>query len=156
MEILDGMQIADVTREQFPVWRRMRQELYPNLDPEMHDEEMEWLFEAKDSAAYLAFSDDGEPIGLLEVSLRNVVDGCIGGPVGYVEGIYLEPSYRRKGLGAKLMEFATEWCRKRGCQDMATDAEIENVEAQEFYRQTGFTEVSRTVGFTRSLRSGRR
>lgn len=156
MQILDGMQIAEVTREQFPVWRRMRQDLYPNLDPEMHDEEMEWLFEAKDSAAYIACSDAGEPIGLLEVSLRNVVDGCIGGPVGYVEGIYLEPSFRRKGLGAKLMQFATDWCRKRGCNDMATDAEIENVEAQEFYRQTGFTEVSRTVGFTRSLRSGGR
>jgi aminoglycoside 6'-N-acetyltransferase I len=134
----------------------MRVELYPNLDPDMHDEEMEWLLEAKDAAAYLAFSDAGEPIGLLEVSLRNVVDGCIGGPVGYVEGIYLEPSLRRKGVGSKLMEFATEWCRKRGCQDMATDAEIENVEAQEFYRRTGFTEVSRTVGFTRSLRSGGR
>lgn len=156
MQILDGMQIAEVTREQFPIWRRMRQELYPNLDPDMHDEEMEWLHEAKDSGAYLAFSDAGEPVGLLEVSLRNVVDGCIGGPVGYVEGIYLEPSLRRKGVGSMLMEFATEWCRKRGCQDMATDAEIENVEAQEFYRRTGFTEVSRTVGFTRSLRSGGR
>lgn len=147
------MQIVEMTREHFPVWKRMRQELYPGLEPEFHDGEMEWIRDSKEAAAYIALADDGEPVGLLEVSLRNVVDGCIGGPVGYVEGIYLEPSFRRKGLGAKLMEFATDWCRKRGCNDMATDAEIENVEAQEFYRETGFTEVSRTVGFTRSLRS---
>ncbi len=149
------MRIEKISREHFPVWKRMRQELYPALDPDFHDEEMEWIHDSDETESYLGFDDAGNPIGLLELSLRKVVDGCIGGPVGYVEGIYLEPKHRRKGQGDVFMKFAAERFLERGCSDMATDAEIDNVEAQEFYRKVGFTESWRVVGFTRSLRKPR-
>lgn len=144
--------IDKVSREHFPVWKRMRQELYSGLDPDFHDGEMEWIASSGEAECYLAFDEKGTPIGMMELSLRNVVDGCIGGPVGYVEGIYLEPDHRRAGLGSELMKFATERFLARGCSDMATDAEIDNVDAQEFYRNVGFTESWRVVGFTRSIR----
>jgi aminoglycoside 6'-N-acetyltransferase I len=147
----EQVRIDRVSREHFPVWKRMREALYSGLDPEFHDGEMEWIESSGEAECYLAFDEKGKPIGMMELSLRNVVDGCIGGPVGYVEGIYLEPEHRRGGLGSELLKFATERFRARGCSDMATDAEIDNVDAQEFYRKVGFTESWRVVGFTRSI-----
>jgi aminoglycoside 6'-N-acetyltransferase I len=149
------MRIDKMSREHFPVWKRMRQELYPGLDPDFHDEEMEWIFDSVETECYVGFDEAGTPMALLELSLRNVVDGCIGGPVGYVEGIYLDPQHRRRGQGSALMKFATDRFLERGCSDMATDAEIDNIEAQEFYRDVGFTESWRVVGFTRSIRPAR-
>jgi aminoglycoside 6'-N-acetyltransferase I len=112
---------------------------------------MDWILAAPEACAFLALSERGEPIGLLELSLRNVVDGCIGGPVGYIEGIYLVPEHRAQGLGRQMIEFASSWFRARGCRDMATDAEIDNAAAHAFYRRVGFAETWRIVGFIRRL-----
>jgi len=43
------MRIEKVSREHFPVWKRMRQELYPSLDPDFHDEEMEWIHDSDET-----------------------------------------------------------------------------------------------------------
>lgn len=40
---------------------------------------------------FLAVGENGDAWGIVEVSLRNVVDGCLTSPVGYVEGIYVDP-----------------------------------------------------------------
>ncbi len=154
LKSIDGertIRIVEATRADFPVWKRLRQSLYTSLDPEFHDEEMAWIHDSDEAACFLAWTGTQEAVALLEVSLRNVVDGCVGGPVGYVEGVYLEPSERGQGFGTRLIEFAKGWFLTRGCREMATDAEIDNVDAQEFYRRIGFTEMWRVVGFTKSL-----
>ncbi|MBX3421879.1 MAG: GNAT family N-acetyltransferase [Pirellulaceae bacterium] len=145
------MRIAIVEREQFPIWKRMRQAVYSDLDPRFHDEEMEWLFASDQAECFLVWSDEGDAIGLLELTLRNFVDGCIGGPVGYIEGIYLHPDHRGQQHGRRLVTFACEWFKTKGCKEMATDAEVTNTEAQAFYRRLGFTERWHVVGLTRSL-----
>jgi len=88
---------------------------------------------------------------MLELSLRNFVDGCLGGPVGYVEGIYLAPQTRGRGEGRRLLDFAAGWFRSRGCRDMAADAELDNEEAQRFLKRAGFEETFRIVEYRRSL-----
>jgi aminoglycoside 6'-N-acetyltransferase I len=149
---MNRIRIAPVTRDQFPVWKPMREALYSDLDPQFHDREMEWLFTSGQAACFLAWSDEGQAIGLLELTLRNFVDGCIGGPVGYIDGIYLDPDHRGRGYGRELVAFAVDWFKARGCNDLATDAEVANTEAQAFYRRVGFTERWHVVGFTKSLR----
>lgn len=148
---------APVTRADFPHWKRLRQAVYSDLDESFHDAEMEWLFASPEAASFLVWPDDGdrcEPIGLLELTRRNFVDGCIGGPVGYIEGLYLVPEARGRGLGGRLIAFAADWFRSRGCRQMVTDAELSNALAQAFYRRMGFAERWRTVGFTRGLDGG--
>lgn len=146
------MRIVEVTKEHFPAWKRMRQSLYSGLSSGFHDEEMEWLFGSREAACFLALSDAGEAIGLLELSLRNFVDGCIGGPVGYIEGIYLDETHRGKGRGREMIDFAAAWFEERGCVNMAADAEIDNEAAQAFMRSAGFAERWRVVGYTRPVR----
>lgn len=145
------MRITSVTVDQFPIWKRLRQAVFTGFDPEFHDEEMQWLLESDQAECFLAWSNDNEPIGLLEMSLHNFVDGCIGSPVGYIEGIYLEPDHRGTGLGRRLIDFAAEWAKSKGCRHLATDAEIDNIEAQAFYRKIGFSEGWKTIGYTMPL-----
>lgn len=145
------MRISPVTRAQLPDWKRLRRALYSDLDEAYHAAETAWLLDSAEAACFLAWSDAGEAIGLVELTLRNFVDGCIGGPVGYIEGLYLDPTHRGRGLGPQLVEFAAEWFRSRGCKDMATDAEIANAGAQAFFRRAGFAERWRVVGFTKRL-----
>jgi aminoglycoside 6'-N-acetyltransferase I len=88
---------------------------------------------------------------MLELSLRNFVDGCLGGPVGYMEGIYITPGQRKRGHGRELAEFAANWFRSKGCREMAADAELGNLAAQEFLTGAGFDETYRIVQYKRSL-----
>jgi len=145
------MQIVEVTHDSLPDWKRMRQAVYPNVSDAFHDDETRLILAASDATCFLGFSDSGEAVAMLELSLRNHVDGCLGGPVGYIEGIYLKPEMRGAGHGQRLIEFATDWFRSRGCRNMAADAELDNTAAQAFMRRMGFEETYRIVEFKRSL-----
>jgi len=145
------MQIVEVTHESLSDWKRMRQAVYPDVSDAFHDNEMDLILSAPDTTCFLGFSESREAVAMLELSMRNYVDGCLGGPVGYVEGIYLKPGIRGTGNGRRLIEFAANWFRSRGCRDMAADAELDNTAAQEFLSRTGFDETYRIVEFKRSL-----
>ena len=146
------MLIVEVTRDRFPQWRRMREQLYSGLDAAFHDREMELILASAEAACFLSLmTASAEPVAMLEVSLRNFVDGCLGGPVGYIEGIYVVPSLRAGGHGRELVQFAARWFRSKGCREMAADAELENREAQQFLSRAGFVETFRIVEFKRSL-----
>ena len=58
---------------------------------------------------------DGErPTGFVEVSLRDDLPAFAGRTVGYVEGVYVAPPHRRRGLGQALIEAAAGWARAAG------------------------------------------
>ena len=46
-------------------------------------------------------------------------EGCYSGRVAYLEGWYVEPSARRKGVGAALVKTVEEWGRSQGCTSLA-------------------------------------
>ncbi len=129
----------------------MRQEVYGDLDAGFHEAEMELIFSSAHATCFLGLGETGTAVAMLEVSLRNFVDGCLGGPVGYIEGIYVTRGQRKQGYGRELSEFAANWFRSRGCRDMAADAELTNVAAQDFLTRTGFDETYRIVEYKRSL-----
>ena len=145
------MRIIEITRERFPEWRRMRHELYGELSAQFHEAEMELIFSSKEATCFIGLRESGAAVAMLEVSLRNFVDGCLGGPVGYIEGVYVTLGERKQGYAGELIEFATSWFRSKGCRDMAADAELANLIAQDFLTRAGFDETYRVVEYKRSL-----
>ncbi len=146
-----ALRLSEATRRDVDVWRAMRADLYSGLDEAFNEFEMALILDSGDRACLLVRAPNDDAVGFIEVSLRNVVDGCLGGPVGYIEGIYLVPSWRGLDLGPGMIEAAAEWFRAQGCRDMATDAEIENTDAQQFWSDLGFEETWRIVQYRRSL-----
>jgi aminoglycoside 6'-N-acetyltransferase I len=140
------MKLRPIDKSDFPLWQRMRREIYPILDPEYDRREMEQI-SASDIWFCYFIEDGGAPIGLVELSSRNIVDGCLSSPVAYLEGLYLEPECRGRGLGTQAMRLVFDWCRERGFSELATDAELENLRAQNFYSMLGFEETDRVVEY---------
>lgn len=127
-------------------WRILRKALYQDLSEDFNQTEMKNILASRNWHCFL-IQHEAKNIGLVEVSLRNIVDGCLSSPVPYLEGIYLEPAARDKGLGKIVMEHLMNWCTAKGHSELAADCEIANPAAQRFFQSLGFSETYRTVGF---------
>ena len=143
--------IQPVQRDQFGDWLRLREAVYSGIDGEFHDQEMELFLGDDTKECFLAITDAGDTCGMVEVSLRNIVDGCLTSPVGYIEGVYVDPKFRGIGIARQLLEKAEDWCRSQGCREMGTDAELHNTDAQCFHQKMGFKETFRIVGYRKDL-----
>jgi aminoglycoside 6'-N-acetyltransferase I len=147
----EKLRLTPATRRDAEAWLVMRRDLYSDVDDAFHALEMDLILSSDDRACLLVRAPDDEAVGFIEITLRNAMDGCLGGPVGYIEGIYLIPSWRGLGLGPAMVDAVAEWFRTQGCRAMATDAEIDNEDAQQFWNDLGFEETYRIVQYRKSL-----
>jgi aminoglycoside 6'-N-acetyltransferase I len=138
--------VRPLRREDLPAYLALRRELWP----EAGEEGVEALLEDLQQAAFVA-EVEGELVGFVEVGLRPYAEGCETSPVGYLEGWYVRPPWRRQGVGRVLVERAEAWARDQGCTEMASDAQLENLPGQEAHRHLGYQEVERIVCFRKPL-----
>jgi aminoglycoside 6'-N-acetyltransferase I len=102
-------------------------------------------------AVFVSAGPEGRLQGFVEVSIKSYAIGCGTKPVGYLEGWYVEPETRRKGVGRALVVAAEEWARSRGCRQMASDTQVENEGSQRAHTRLGYAEVERLVHFRKDL-----
>ena len=125
--------------------------LWPENVPSELEEEMARLLQDRASALFLNFQD-GRAVGFAQCQLRHdYVEGTEHSPVGYLEGIYVEPDWRRNGIAGKLLSACESWARQQGCREFASDCEIINSESLRFHLGLGFTEANRIICFTKKL-----
>ena len=105
-----------------------------------------------DSGAVFILEADGVSAGFAQCQLRNdYVEGTESSPVGYLEGVYIEPNYRRNGCASALLEMCEIWAREQGCTEFASDCEADNEISRIFHLNSGFEEVNRIICFTKKL-----
>ncbi len=91
-------------------------------------------------------------VGFAQCQLRrDYVEGAASSPVGYLEGIYVEPESRRRGLARLLLTYCEHWAREQGCLEFASDCELENDLSLNFHLAAGFREAGRIIHFIRRL-----
>jgi aminoglycoside 6'-N-acetyltransferase I len=93
----------------------------------------------------------GTPVGFAEVSLREIAEGCLSSPVGYLEGWFVVAEHRRKGIGGELVRNAENWARQKGCTEMASDAEVGNDRSLTAHTRLGYAVTSRLVHLRKEL-----
>lgn len=145
--------IRAVVPDDASAWLRMRVALWP-CGRGGHEADISRFFagDRHEPVQVLVATDaDGAPIGFAELSIRNIVDGCETDRVGYLEGWYVDPAARRRGVGRALILAAEEWARAQGCVEFGSDTEIENVTSQAVHRALGFEETGRVVTFRKRL-----
>jgi aminoglycoside 6'-N-acetyltransferase I len=131
----------------------MREALWPS-PPGRHRREIERYFAGElrePLEVFLAFDDQDEPVGLIELSIRPHAEGCETDHVAFIEGWYVEPAARGQGMGAALVAAAESWGRSQGCVELASDAEVDNVASAAAHRALGFEEAGVIRCFKKAL-----
>jgi aminoglycoside 6'-N-acetyltransferase I len=146
------MKLVPIKRNEFSLWIQFRSKIYPLISDEYNLKEIENIFDSELWYCWLIEREDGIRIGLVELSLRNIVDGCLGSPIPYLEGLYLDEKERNKGRGTEVIEMIKLWCQSNGYSELATDVELTNIRAQKFYEKLGFERVDRVVEYRLELK----
>lgn len=130
-------------------WLRLREALWPHCTREQHLAEMhEWCTDPLRYAVFLALEPGGEVVGFAEASIRSdYVNGTETSPVGFLEGIYVAPGWRNGGVARALTEKVERWTASRGCRELASDADLDNIPSHRMHRALGFEETERVVYF---------
>ena len=100
---------------------------------------------------FLAFADEGEPIGMIDARLRNYAEGAPNLRAAYVEDIWVEPGHRRAGVARALLAAVEQWARSEGLDWLGSDTTPDNQLSRDWHRQLGFEEVEQLIVFGKSL-----
>ncbi|HEY3345142.1 MAG TPA: GNAT family N-acetyltransferase [Anaerolineaceae bacterium] len=135
-----------------PEWLRLRSALWPDADREDLAQELEMILQdANRQPVFVAVRPDGGLCGIVEVSLHEHAPGCQTSPVGYLEGWYVEPTWRGQGVGRALVEAAEMWARSQGCLEMASDTNDEYPVSPAVHAALGYREIERAIYFAKKL-----
>lgn len=132
----------------------MRGKLWPYAGQELARETRDFLKGTPlphITAAFIAQDAAGSALGFLELAVRSFSDGCESMPVPHVEGWYVEPSARGRGVGRALMRAAEAWSTERGYTELASDTELANVASLRAHERCGFQEVERLIKLRKPL-----
>jgi aminoglycoside 6'-N-acetyltransferase I len=131
----------------------MRQALWPSA-PGEHAGEIDRYFAGnlrEPVEVLIAFDAQGDVLGFIELSIRAYAEGCVTDHVAFVEGWYVVPDARGRGIGAALMNAAENWARAQGCTELGSDAEAENIGSAAAHRALGFEETGVIRCFKKTL-----
>lgn len=145
------MTIRQAAPDDLAAFVRLALLLWPDNDAPALAAEFAPLLNSEEAAVFLC-EQDGQAIGFAQCQLRrDYVEGCETSPVGYLEGVFIEAGYRRQGFAAALVGACQDWARLRGCQEFASDCELDNADSLRFHLSIGFEEANRVICFTRKL-----
>lgn len=148
----ENFRVRKLEEKDFENWFRLRKHLWDEASDEDHKSEMTDIYEHSETQLVLvAETSGGNLVGFLEASIRPFVEDCHSENVGYLEGWWIEPEFRRNGIGKSLVKMAENWARSKGCAEMASDSEIGNDLSLTAHLNLGYEETSRLVHLRKDL-----
>ena len=143
--------IENYTPADFESLYDMNQKLYPTMEKNLLVRMLEEMTRLENYRIFMA-KDRGNNVGFSVISIRtDYVEGADRSPTGYLEAIYVEPEYRKEGVGKRLVELGEEWCKENGCSQIGSDTWISHEKARAFHRKLGFWEEDELVHFLKNL-----
>ena len=149
---MTNVKIRRVTLNDKAVWLRMRIALWHHHDPKELEQELDRLLtnQAKEPVFVAERSDKGL-CGFIEVAIREKAAGCKTNNVGYIEGWYVDPDIRQKGIGRRLVDAAENWAREQGCQEMASDTNNKYPISRTAHQSLGYEEIQTSFHYRKLL-----
>lgn len=145
------MKIVRADSSHLESWLKLRVALWPDEKANLA-EDLPIMPRNNSLLNLVALADNGDVIGFAEASLRrDYVNGCATSPVGFLEGIYVEPAHRKTGVARSLVKAVAEWRRTQGCAEFASDSLIENTDSHRMLKALGFKEAECVVYFRKLL-----
>ena len=146
------MNFCEISEDNFNEWLSMGLALWPHAKKTLK-KEFEADLKSDKYKSFLAQNEDGQYLGFINLSLRSdYVQGASSSPVGYVEGIYVKPKYRKQGIAKELIKQAKKWAKKQGCKELGSDAELKNTVSQKFHKNLGFKKDDVIVHYIKKIK----
>ncbi len=148
------VKIAVAAPDDAPDWIAMRSALWPGGgDGGAHADDINRLLaDAGDTVNLIARDGIGHALGFAEASLRrDYVNGCETTPVAFLEGIYVVPEARGRGVAKALVAAVEDWARASGVSELGSDAAPDNMASLKMHHALGFEETQRVVFFRKLL-----
>jgi aminoglycoside 6'-N-acetyltransferase I len=131
---------------------RLRSVLWPEGSEAEHRQEVDRFFETRPPTAAVLVAEGAKGLlGFAELSIRPYAEGCRTDRVGFLEGWFVVPEARQRGVGRELVAAAEDWARAQGCLEFASDAEADNERSAAAHRALGFEEVGLIRCFRKDL-----
>lgn len=80
---------------------------------------------------------DGEAVGTLQLTFIAGI-AALGTKRCLVEAVHIAPAHRGKGLGTRMMHWAIDQGRQRGCGMVQLTSNKKRLDAHRFYERLGF------------------
>jgi GNAT superfamily N-acetyltransferase len=107
------------------------------------------LTPATKHAVYVAESvDAGGVVGWVHVSVSHLLESDLRAEVN---GLIVAEGRRSAGAGAKLLEAAEEWARKRACRGMNVRSNVIRERAHKFYERQGYEHYKTQKAFRKTF-----
>lgn len=143
--------IREMTSSDTAVWAGMRHALWPATTACGNEGDIAGILAAPDMWGFIAEDESGMPAGFAEVSLRRYANGCEESPVAFLEGIWVSPNFRRRGVADRLVGHIGDLLRAKGFMELCSDALLDNTVSHKAHKSWGFQETERVVYFRKPL-----
>jgi len=120
---------------------------YPTTAVEI-TKRMRRLKPASQNALFVAESADAGVVGWAHVSVTHLVEV---GTRAELNGLIVGEGQRSLGVGARLLEAAEDWARKRGCPSMSVRSNVIRERAHKFYERRGYEHYKTQKAFRKRL-----
>lgn len=147
------MTLQPITDATIADWLALRRKLWPHCSEQEHRAETgQQLADPARYAQFIVLDETNAPRGFAEASIRHdYVNGAHQSPVAFLEGIYVDASWRQKGVARQLVEAVCRWAQECGIRELASDADLDNSISHAVHQALGFEETERVVFFRKSL-----
>ena len=119
-------------------------------DHELQGRGLSKILSNEDIGVILVVRESDKVIGM--VNILYTISTALGGRAGNLEDFLVLPEYRNSGIGSKLLSYALNFAKKRGCQRITLLTDDDNQDAHRFYLKNGFSRSS-MVPFRRNTRN---
>lgn len=101
-----------------------------------------------DDRAVFVAEDESGTLGWAAICVE---EGFVEGRQAWIEGFVVDEVARGSGIGAKLLEAAEAWARRRGCGTMRVQSNVLRERAHGFYERHGYSKIKAQFAFRKAL-----
>lgn len=94
---------------------------------------------SNENAVFFTAKCHGETAGYM--GMHTVLDEC------YIANVAVKSSFRRKGIGRKLLVFAEDKAREKGCSFISLEVRVSNTPAISLYEAEGYEKIGERKDF---------